>query len=130
MFTNFLRFGNRGTYEYCSGDCERTTEKPENINTARDLYIIFERKSNITVKRIGFMIFDSVLDISATREGGPSKDKPTPDFAKAEYLTPAEASRTARRYMIEQAEPAAPPAGMTIMETTSGNTGIGIALVA
>jgi cysteine synthase len=32
--------------------------------------------------------------------------------------------------MIEQAEPAAPPAGMTIMETTSGNTGIGIALVA
>lgn len=52
-------------------------------------------------------------------------------FAKAEYLNPGGSIKDrVAKYMIEQAEAKGKlKAGMTIMEPTSGNTGIGIALV-
>lgn len=51
-------------------------------------------------------------------------------YAKAEYLNPGGSIKDrVARYMIEQAEARGElKAGMTIMEPTSGNTGIGIAL--
>jgi len=52
-------------------------------------------------------------------------------FAKAEYLNPGGSIKDRiAKYMIEQAEARGQlKPGMTIMECTSGNTGIGIALV-
>ena len=52
-------------------------------------------------------------------------------FAKAEYLNPGGSIKDrVAKYMIEQAEAKGIlKPGMTIMEPTSGNTGIGIALV-
>jgi cysteine synthase A len=52
-------------------------------------------------------------------------------FAKAEYLNPGGSIKDrVAKYMIEQAEKRGIlKSGMTIMEPTSGNTGIGIALV-
>ena len=52
-------------------------------------------------------------------------------FAKAEYLNPGGSIKDrVAKYMIEQAEArGALKPGMTIMEPTSGNTGIGLALV-
>jgi cysteine synthase len=52
-------------------------------------------------------------------------------YAKAEYLNPGGSIKDrVAKYMIEQAEASgALRAGMTIMEPTSGNTGIGLALV-
>lgn len=51
-------------------------------------------------------------------------------FAKAEYLNPGGSIKDrVARYMIEQAEARGVlKSGMTIMEPTSGNTGIGVAL--
>ena len=51
-------------------------------------------------------------------------------FAKAEYLNPGGSIKDrVAKYMIEQAESRGLlKSGMTIMEPTSGNTGIGIAL--
>jgi cysteine synthase len=49
-------------------------------------------------------------------------------FAKAEYLNPGGSIKDrVAKYMIEQAEAKGVlKAGMTIMEPTSGNTGIGL----
>src|SRR5690554_5143753 len=52
-------------------------------------------------------------------------------FAKAEYLNPGGSIKDrVAKYMIEQAESRGElKPGMTIMEPTSGNTGIGISLI-
>lgn len=78
------------------------------------------------------MIANNVLDlIGNTPMIGLWKMTGCRIFAKAEYLNPGGSIKDrVAKYMIEQAEgKGALRRGMTIMEPTSGNTGIGIALV-
>lgn len=77
------------------------------------------------------MTIDSVLDIIGnTPMIGLREMTGHPIFAKAEYLNPGGSIKDrVAKYMIEQAERRGVlRTGMTIMEPTSGNTGIGIAL--
>ncbi len=78
------------------------------------------------------MIEESVLDmIGNTPLVSLNKLTGLNIFAKAEYLNPGGSIKDrVAKYMIEQAEAKGIlKPGMTIMEPTSGNTGIGIALV-
>ncbi|HEX2945991.1 MAG TPA: cysteine synthase A [Clostridia bacterium] len=78
------------------------------------------------------MIIESVLDIIGnTPMVSLRKLTGLNIFAKAEYLNPGGSIKDrVAKYMIEQAEArGALKPGMTIIEPTSGNTGIGIALV-
>lgn len=78
------------------------------------------------------MITESVLDIIGnTPIVSLKKLTGLNIFAKAEYLNPGGSIKDrVAKYMIEQAEAKGVlKSGMTIMEPTSGNTGIGIALV-
>lgn len=78
------------------------------------------------------MIIESVLDIIGnTPMLSLKKLAGLNIFAKAEYLNPGGSIKDrVAKYMIEQAEARGVlKNGMTIMEPTSGNTGIGIALV-
>lgn len=78
------------------------------------------------------MIAESILDvIGNTPMLSLKKLSGMNIFAKAEYLNPGGSIKDRiAKYMIEQAEKrGALKPGMTIMEPTSGNTGIGIALV-
>jgi cysteine synthase A len=78
------------------------------------------------------MITESVLDIIGnTPMVSLKKLTGLRIFAKAEFLNPGGSIKDrVAKYMIEQAEArGALKPGMTIMEPTSGNTGIGIALV-
>lgn len=78
------------------------------------------------------MIIESVLDIIGNTPMLSLKKLTGLDiFAKAEFLNPGGSIKDrVAKYMIEQAEArGALKPGMTIMEPTSGNTGIGIALV-
>ncbi len=78
------------------------------------------------------MITESILDvIGNTPMVSLKKLSGLNIFAKAEYLNPGGSIKDrVAKYMIEQAEKGGMlKAGMTIMEPTSGNTGIGIALV-
>lgn len=78
------------------------------------------------------MIINSVLDIIGnTQMISLKKLSGLNIFAKAEYLNPGGSIKDrVAKYMIEQAEAKGVlQPGMTIMEPTSGNTGIGIALV-
>jgi cysteine synthase A len=78
------------------------------------------------------MITESVLDIIGnTPMVSLKKLTGLSIFAKAEFLNPGGSIKDrVAKYMIEQAEArGALKPGMTIMEPTSGNTGIGIALV-
>jgi len=78
------------------------------------------------------MITESVLDIIGnTPMVSLKKLSGLNIFAKAEYLNPGGSIKDrVAKYMIEQAElKGVLKSGMTIMEPTSGNTGIGIALV-
>lgn len=78
------------------------------------------------------MITESVLDIIGNTPMLSLKKLTGLDiFAKAEFLNPGGSIKDrVAKYMIEQAEArGALKPGMTIMEPTSGNTGIGIALV-
>lgn len=78
------------------------------------------------------MIAESILDvIGNTPMVSLKKLSGMNIFAKAEYLNPGGSIKDRiAKYMIEQAEKrGALKPGMTIMEPTSGNTGIGIALV-
>ncbi len=78
------------------------------------------------------MITESVLDIVGNTPMLSLKKLTGLDiFAKAEFLNPGGSIKDrVAKYMIEQAEASgALKRGMTIMEPTSGNTGIGIALV-
>lgn len=78
------------------------------------------------------MITESVLDIIGnTPMVSLKKFSGLNIFAKAEYLNPGGSIKDrVAKYMIEQAEARGElKPGMTIMEPTSGNTGIGIALV-
>jgi cysteine synthase len=77
-------------------------------------------------------VIDSILDIiGQTPLVSLKKLTGMNIFAKAEYLNPGGSVKDrVARYMIEQAETRGDlRPGMTIMEPTSGNTGIGIALV-
>jgi cysteine synthase A len=77
------------------------------------------------------MVIDSVLDvIGNTPMTSLRKLSGFNIFAKAEYLNPGGSIKDrVAKYMIEQAEARGElKPGMTIMEPTSGNTGIGIAL--
>ncbi len=78
------------------------------------------------------MITESILDIIGnTPMLGLKKLTGLNIFAKAEYLNPGGSIKDrVAKHMIEQAEARGVlKPGMTIMEPTSGNTGIGIALV-
>jgi cysteine synthase len=78
------------------------------------------------------MIIESILDvIGNTPMVSLKKLSRLNIFGKAEYLNPGGSIKDrVAKYMIEQAEERGLlKAGMTIMEPTSGNTGIGIALV-
>ncbi len=78
------------------------------------------------------MITESVLDIIGnTPMVSLKKLTGLNIYAKAEFLNPGGSIKDrVAKYMIEQAEASgALKPGMTIMEPTSGNTGIGIALV-
>lgn len=78
------------------------------------------------------MITDSILDIIGnTPMISVKKLTGLNIFAKAEFLNPGGSIKDrVAKYMIEQAEAKGIlKPGMTIMEPTSGNTGIGIALV-
>lgn len=78
------------------------------------------------------MITESILDIIGnTPMVSLKKLSGLNIFAKAEYLNPGGSIKDrVAKYMIEKAEERGIlKAGMTIMEPTSGNTGIGIALV-
>lgn len=78
------------------------------------------------------MITESILDIIGnTRMVSLKKISGLNIFAKAEYLNPGGSIKDrVAKHMIEQAEASGVlKPGMTIMEPTSGNTGIGIALV-
>lgn len=78
------------------------------------------------------MIAESILDvIGNTPMVSLKKLSGMNIFAKAEYLNPGGSIKDRiAKYMIEQAEKKGIlKPGMTIMEPTSGNTGIGIALV-
>ncbi|HYE81936.1 MAG TPA: cysteine synthase A [Clostridia bacterium] len=78
------------------------------------------------------MIAESILDvIGNTPMVSLKKLSGLNIFAKAEYLNPGGSIKDrVAKYMIEQAEKKGIlKPGMTIMEPTSGNTGIGIALV-
>ena len=78
------------------------------------------------------MIAESILDvIGNTPLVSLKKLSGSNIFAKAEYLNPGGSIKDrVAKYMIEQAEKRGIlKSGMTIMEPTSGNTGIGIALV-
>lgn len=78
------------------------------------------------------MITESVLDIIGNTPMLSLKKLTGLDiFAKAEFLNPGGSIKDrVAKYMIEQAEArGALKPGMTIVEPTSGNTGIGIALV-
>lgn len=78
------------------------------------------------------MIAESILDvIGNTPMVSLKKLSGLNIFAKAEYLNPGGSIKDRiAKYMIEQAEERGIlKPGMTIMEPTSGNTGIGIALV-
>lgn len=78
------------------------------------------------------MITESVLDIIGNTPMLSLRKLTGLDiFAKAEYLNPGGSIKDrVAKYMIERAEArGALKPGMTIMEPTSGNTGIGIALV-
>jgi cysteine synthase A len=78
------------------------------------------------------MITESVLDIIGNTPMLSLKKLTGLDiFVKAEFLNPGGSIKDrVAKYMIEQAEArGALKPGMTIMEPTSGNTGIGIALV-
>jgi cysteine synthase A len=78
------------------------------------------------------MITESILDvIGNTPIVSLKKLSGLNIFAKAEYLNPGGSIKDrVAKYMIEQAEKKGLlKPGMTIMEPTSGNTGIGIALV-
>lgn len=78
------------------------------------------------------MIIESILDIIGnTPMVSLRKLSGLNIFAKAEYLNPGGSIKDrVAKYMIEQAEAKGRlKPGMTIMECTSGNTGIGIALV-
>lgn len=78
------------------------------------------------------MIVESILDaIGNTPMVSLRKLTGLNIFAKAEYLNPGGSIKDrVAKYMIEQAEKKGIlKPGMTIMEPTSGNTGIGIALV-
>ncbi len=82
-------------------------------------------------KRIS-MITESILDIiGGTPIISLKKVTGLNIFAKAEYLNPGGSIKDrVAKYMIEQAEAEGKlKPGMTIMEPTSGNTGIGLALV-
>ncbi|HVV77065.1 MAG TPA: cystathionine beta-synthase [Mycobacteriales bacterium] len=81
-------------------------------------------------------VFDSVVDLIGrtplVRLNSVAKDVPATVLAKVEYLNPGGSvkDRIATR-MIDAAEASgALPPGGTIVEPTSGNTGIGLALVA
>jgi cystathionine beta-synthase len=81
-------------------------------------------------------VYDSVVDLIGrtplVRLGGVARDVPATVLAKVEYLNPGGSvkDRIATR-MIDAAEASgALPSGGTIVEPTSGNTGIGLALVA
>src|SRR5690349_3655675 len=81
-------------------------------------------------------VYDSVVDLIGrtplVRLGGVARDVPATVLAKVEYLNPGGSvkDRIATR-MIDAAEASgALPPGGTIVEPTSGNTGIGLALVA
>ncbi|HVS67594.1 MAG TPA: cystathionine beta-synthase [Mycobacteriales bacterium] len=81
-------------------------------------------------------VFDSVVDLIGrtplVRLNSVTKDVPATVLAKVEYLNPGGSvkDRIATR-MIDAAEASgALPPGGTIVEPTSGNTGIGLALVA
>lgn len=78
------------------------------------------------------MITESILDIIGnTPMVSLKKLTGLNIFAKAEYLNPGGSIKDrVAKHMIEQAETKGLlKSGMTIMECTSGNTGIGIALV-
>ncbi len=78
------------------------------------------------------MIIESILDIIGnTPMVSLHKLTGLSIYAKAEYLNPGGSIKDrVAKYMIEQAEAKGVlKPGMTIMECTSGNTGIGIALV-
>lgn len=78
------------------------------------------------------MITESILDvIGDTPMVSLKKISELNIFAKAEYLNPGGSIKDRiAKYMIEQAEERGVlKPGMTIMEPTSGNTGIGLALV-
>ena len=78
------------------------------------------------------MITESVLDIIGNTPMVSLKKLTGLDiYAKAEFLNPGGSIKDrVAKYMIEQAEARGSlKPGMTIMEPTSGNTGIGIALV-
>jgi cysteine synthase A len=78
------------------------------------------------------MITDNILDIiGGTPIISLKKVTGLNIFAKAEYLNPGGSIKDrVAKYMIEQAEAEGKlKPGMTIMEPTSGNTGIGLALV-
>lgn len=78
------------------------------------------------------MITESILDIiGGTPIISLKKVTGLNIFAKAEYLNPGGSIKDrVAKYMIEQAEAEGKlKPGMTIMEPTSGNTGIGLALV-
>ncbi len=78
------------------------------------------------------MITESILDIiGGTPIISLKKATGLNVFAKAEYLNPGGSIKDrVAKYMIEQAEAEGKlKPGMTIMEPTSGNTGIGLALV-
>ena len=81
-------------------------------------------------------VFDSVVDLIGgtplVRLNSVAKDVPATVLAKVEYLNPGGSvkDRIATR-MIDAAEASgALPPGGTIVEPTSGNTGVGLALVA
>jgi cystathionine beta-synthase len=81
-------------------------------------------------------VYDSVVDLIGrtplVRLNGVARDVPAAVLAKVEYLNPGGSvkDRIATR-MIDAAEQSgALPPGGTIVEPTSGNTGIGLALVA
>lgn len=78
------------------------------------------------------MITENILDIIGhTPMLSLKKSTGLDIYAKAEYLNPGGSIKDrVAKYMIEQAESKGLlKSGMTIMEPTSGNTGIGIALV-
>jgi cysteine synthase A len=87
---------------------------------------------NNRMKGVDMMITESVLDIIGnTPMISLKKLSGLNIYAKAEYLNPGGSIKDrVAKYMIEQAEARGLlKPGMTIMEPTSGNTGIGIALV-